>query len=198
MKHINFVSILLLAGSIVCSAKSGTHESISYYKQKPADPEAVYSTSGNYGITADGKSDVTEALQGAINKMKLEQNFGIIFIPEGLCHLKDNLYSCCNKDHRIWSDSSFICSHEEYPWLPGPCSNLMFANLYMFRVIRFKTPYPYSVRTWDCKNLEFLNVHNYSQMGFIHIPERPNSIAFGGKDRKILFVTGREAFYMVK
>jgi type 1 glutamine amidotransferase len=33
------------------------------------------------------------------------------------------------------------------------------------------------------------------QKGMIHIPERPNSIAFGGKDKDSLFVTGREAFY---
>jgi hypothetical protein len=46
------------------------------------------------------------------------------------------------------------------------CSDLMFANLYMFRVIRLKTPYPYSVRTWDCKNIEMLNVHNYSQIKY--------------------------------
>ncbi|MCX6255612.1 MAG: glycosyl hydrolase family 28-related protein [Bacteroidia bacterium] len=46
------------------------------------------------------------------------------------------------------------------------CSNMVFANLYMFRVIRFITPYPYSVRTWNCKDVEFLNVHNYSQIKF--------------------------------
>ena len=43
---------------------------------------------------------------------------------------------------------------------------MIFANLYMFRVIRVKTPYPYSVRTWDCKNIELLNVHNYSQVKY--------------------------------
>jgi sugar lactone lactonase YvrE len=46
------------------------------------------------------------------------------------------------------------------------CSDMVFANLYMFRVIRVKTPYPYSVRTWNCSNLEFLNVHNYSQVKY--------------------------------
>jgi hypothetical protein len=46
------------------------------------------------------------------------------------------------------------------------CSDMMFANLYMFRVIRFKTPYPYSVRTWDCRNIEMLNIHNYSQIKY--------------------------------
>ncbi len=46
------------------------------------------------------------------------------------------------------------------------CQNLVFANLYMFRVIRMKTPYPYSIRTWDCKGIELLNVHNYSQIKY--------------------------------
>lgn len=43
------------------------------------------------------------------------------------------------------------------------CENFVFANLYMFRVIRVNTPFPYSIRTWDCKNVELLNVHNYAQ-----------------------------------
>jgi sugar lactone lactonase YvrE len=46
------------------------------------------------------------------------------------------------------------------------CSNMTIANLYMFRVIRVKVPYPYSVRTWDCSNLEMLNIHNYSQIKY--------------------------------
>ncbi|TDO21363.1 glycosyl hydrolase family 28-related protein [Pedobacter duraquae] len=43
------------------------------------------------------------------------------------------------------------------------CENMVFANLYMFRVIRINTPAPYSIRSWSSKNIEFLNVHNYSQ-----------------------------------
>jgi sugar lactone lactonase YvrE len=46
------------------------------------------------------------------------------------------------------------------------CSNMTIANLYMFRVIRVKVPYPWSVRTWDCSNLEILNIHNYSQVKY--------------------------------
>jgi len=46
------------------------------------------------------------------------------------------------------------------------CSNMTIANLYMFRVIRVKVPYPYSIRTWDCSNLEILNIHNYSQVKY--------------------------------
>ena len=35
------------------------------------------------------------------------------------------------------------------------------------------------------------------QTGMIHIPERPSTIAFGGKDKNTLFVTGRSALYSV-
>jgi sugar lactone lactonase YvrE len=41
--------------------------------------------------------------------------------------------------------------------------NLLFANLYTFRVIRVETPFPSAIRTWDCRNTEFLNYHNYAQ-----------------------------------
>jgi sugar lactone lactonase YvrE len=46
------------------------------------------------------------------------------------------------------------------------CSNMIFANLYMFRVIRVNKPAPYSIRSWGNKNIEFLNVHNYSQIKY--------------------------------
>lgn len=46
------------------------------------------------------------------------------------------------------------------------CHDMVFANLYMFRVIRLVTPYPYSVRTWNCRDIEFLNVHNFAQVKF--------------------------------
>jgi len=43
------------------------------------------------------------------------------------------------------------------------CENIMFANLYFFRVIWVCTPYPQSVRTFGCRNIEFLNIHNFAQ-----------------------------------
>lgn len=46
------------------------------------------------------------------------------------------------------------------------CSDILFANLYLFRVIRINTPFPYAVRTWNCKDIEFYNVHNFTQMRF--------------------------------
>ena len=55
----------------------------SVYTQRPDDPEAFYFTPENYNIKADGKTDVSEAFQAAINQVKTEKNFGILFIPEG-------------------------------------------------------------------------------------------------------------------
>jgi sugar lactone lactonase YvrE len=46
------------------------------------------------------------------------------------------------------------------------CKDMTFANIYMFRVIRVKVPYPYSIRSWDCSNMELLNIHNYSQVKY--------------------------------
>jgi sugar lactone lactonase YvrE len=54
-------------------------------------------------------------------------------------------------------------SSECQPMELEQCSNMVFANLYMFRVIRVVKPYPDAIRQWGGSNIEFLNVHNYSQ-----------------------------------
>ena len=82
------IMILCLVSSSLAAVKPG----ISFYKQKPDDPDAVYFNPESFNITSDGKTDVSEALQGAINKLKLEQNFGIIFIPEGTYTISRTIY----------------------------------------------------------------------------------------------------------
>lgn len=57
-------------------------------------------------------------------------------------------------------------STECQPMEIADCQHMTFANLYMFRVIRVIKPYPYSVRLWGNRDLEFLNVHNYSQIKY--------------------------------
>lgn len=64
----------------------------SIYTQRPEDPEAFYFTPGRYHITNDGKTDVSEALQNAINDLKREKNFGILFIPEGKYKISRTIY----------------------------------------------------------------------------------------------------------
>jgi hypothetical protein len=46
------------------------------------------------------------------------------------------------------------------------CKDMVFANLYMFRVIRIIKPWPYSIRNFGSSGIEFLNVHNYSQIKY--------------------------------
>jgi len=46
------------------------------------------------------------------------------------------------------------------------CNDMVFANLYMFRVIRVNKPYPWSIRKWGGSHIELLNVHNFSQTKF--------------------------------
>ncbi len=64
----------------------------SYYTEKPDDPEAVYFTPENFKISADGKTDVTAELQKAINDLKQEKNFGILFIPQGKYLISKTIY----------------------------------------------------------------------------------------------------------
>jgi len=76
----------------VFQTNAEVNHSESIYKKRLADAEAVYFTPENYKITADGKTDISDLLQSAINKMKLEQNFGIIFIPEGTYIISKTIY----------------------------------------------------------------------------------------------------------
>lgn len=64
----------------------------SVYTQKPEDTKAYYFTPENYNIKADGVTDVTRALQSAINQVKTEKNFGILFIPEGKYLISNTIY----------------------------------------------------------------------------------------------------------
>jgi hypothetical protein len=50
-------------------------------------------------------------------------------------------------------------------------SHLMFANLWMYRVIRATTPQEFGIRLWNSSDIEFRNVHNYTQvLPVIEIP----------------------------
>lgn len=69
----------------------------------------------------------------------------------------------------------FLCMQTEEEVAEGPhcqpyelsgCKNLLFANLYAFRVIWVDNPLPSVVRAWDCEALELLNCHNFTQMKY--------------------------------
>jgi len=43
------------------------------------------------------------------------------------------------------------------------CKNMLFGNLWFYRVIRVTTPKRFGMRIWNCENIEFHNVKNYTQ-----------------------------------
>ena len=87
------ISSILTCFLIVClSAYSAIKPSSSYYTQKPEDPDAVYFTPKDFSILADGKTDVSVQLQNAINQLKTDRNFGILFIPEGSYLISKTIY----------------------------------------------------------------------------------------------------------
>ncbi|MES3017812.1 MAG: glycosyl hydrolase family 28-related protein [Bacteroidota bacterium] len=90
-----FLITTFLFTSFLCFAQKTlvtTSTSKSFYTAKPDDPEAIYFTPENFGFNADGKDDVSEALQKAINQVKTQYNFGIVFIPEGKYLISKTIY----------------------------------------------------------------------------------------------------------
>ena len=47
------------------------------------------------------------------------------------------------------------------------CENILFANLFMFRVVAVDRPYETGIRLWDCKDISLFNVHNKAQMQYV-------------------------------
>lgn len=67
-------------------------KSKSVYQDRLSDSTAVYFTPANFNITADGKTDVSDALQNAICNLKATRDCGIIFIPEGKYRIGKTIY----------------------------------------------------------------------------------------------------------
>lgn len=86
------LTLLLLTAFGLSYAQQAKGRSESVYKLRPADPEAFYFTADNYKIKADGKTDVSAELQKAINQVKTEKSFGILFIPEGKYLISKTIY----------------------------------------------------------------------------------------------------------
>jgi hypothetical protein len=83
--------LFVMLACILCTSLQAVQLG-SMYTQRPVDPEAFYFTAENYNIKADGKTDVTAALQAAVNQVKRERNFGILFIPEGKYLISNTIY----------------------------------------------------------------------------------------------------------
>ncbi|HCY41919.1 MAG TPA: gluconolaconase [Prolixibacteraceae bacterium] len=90
-KFSKLIFAFLFAG-ISIQIQAAVTNPASVYTQKPEDTGAFYFTPENYAFENDGKTDVSEALQKAINQVKTEKNFGILFIPEGKYKISKTIY----------------------------------------------------------------------------------------------------------
>jgi len=86
-----FTCLLLFSVGLL-STKADTGKSVSVYNKKPNDTEAIFFTPEKFNFKADGKMDVSDALQKAINQVKTEKSFGILFIPEGKYLISKTIY----------------------------------------------------------------------------------------------------------
>lgn len=87
MKSLRILAIL--ASLCTClAAKAG----VSVYTQKFDDAKGVFFTEEAFGIKADGKMDVSDALQEAINNLQKERAFGTLYLPEGKYRITRTIY----------------------------------------------------------------------------------------------------------
>ena len=105
----------------------------SIYTQKIDDPKGIYFTPQNFNIRSDGKADVSDQLQSAINQLKKEKNFGILFIPEGIYAISKTIYVPANQG-KLWLYRSHIL-HQKILHFQSYCQHqrvqlLLFLFLY--------------------------------------------------------------------
>ena len=83
-----FFSLALAAILLPLTARAGE----SVYTLPFDDPQGVFFTPDAFGIRADGKADVSEALQEALNRISRERGFGTLYLPEGKYRISRTIY----------------------------------------------------------------------------------------------------------
>ena len=86
-KHI-LMAVSLLSVLVSFTARAG----VSVYTQKFNDARGVFFTEEEFDIRADGKFDVSDALQAAVNRIKEERGFGTLYLPEGKYRISRTIY----------------------------------------------------------------------------------------------------------
>lgn len=88
MSRIIIAAAILMAAFCSYDAFAGS----SVYTLKFNDPKGVFFTEEEFGIRADGKFDVSDALQAAVNRIKEERGFGTLYLPEGKYRISRTIY----------------------------------------------------------------------------------------------------------
>ena len=82
--------LLILAGYTGRAQAVNPYGSV--YQTRLDDTLAIYFTPENFGIRADGSTDVSDALQQAINRVQETVRYGVLFIPEGTYPISKTIY----------------------------------------------------------------------------------------------------------
>lgn len=81
------------------------------------------------------------------------------------------------------------------------CKNITFATTYCFRTVFVQKPFSYCAKTWNCENIQFYNVHNYSQMKYTidnFLLDVNSGVEIRPWQAAIIEVTGREEAKNIK
>ena len=90
MNRIKTLTLLLM---IILSVGISAQNPRSVFTDRPVDEAAIYFTPENFNVKTDGRMDVSDALQEALNRTKQKENgCGILFIPEGVYKLSKTIY----------------------------------------------------------------------------------------------------------
>ena len=65
------------------SGAAPREKGVSFYTQRLEDAKAIYLTSDDFPVCADGIADDADALQQAIYRAQVASGFGIVLVPEG-------------------------------------------------------------------------------------------------------------------
>lgn len=76
MRNLALSGILWLSAALASQAAS-------FYPVRLDDSEAVYLTRDRFPVSGDGKTDDSQAIQSAIDKVQEATGEGILFVPEG-------------------------------------------------------------------------------------------------------------------
>lgn len=88
MRHLSFVLAAIVAFLFPFSVHAGK----SVYTRQFEDPRGFFFSEEAFGIKADGRFDVSDALQSAVNKIKEERGFGTLYLPEGKYRISRTIF----------------------------------------------------------------------------------------------------------
>ena len=88
MRKIFLSAVIVISALFSVTSRAG----VSVYTLKFDDPKGVFFTEDEFDIVADGKFDVSDALQAAVNSIKEERGFGTLYLPEGKYLISRTIY----------------------------------------------------------------------------------------------------------